>query len=400
MTTYSHSRLSTYENCPMAYRYRYIDRIKLEGAPEGIEAFMGSRVHETLEKLYRDLLLSRQTTLDDILAYYDDIWHKSWNENVAVVKEGYTPENYYATGARAIKDYFVRYSPFDDSKTIGIEMKVHVDIDGYRLLGYIDRLSETEDGHYQIRDYKTSGTLPTQEAMNNNRQLALYQMGLYDMRGDVEDVDLIWHYLVFDKEIRSKRTEEELNALKCETVQLIQTIEKAEEEAAFPAKESILCRWCEFQAICPSKKHIVETEKMPANEFLNEPGVNLVNRYVAMFEEKRQLESRIDQLKEALVKYSKDNACEVIRGSDRNVKVKCAPTVNYPTKSDPRRGKLEELLKEAGVWSEVSSLSPSMLAEAVENSGWDADIIEAVSSYASYEESYGIYVSKLKKMEK
>ncbi len=400
MTTYSHSRLSTYENCPMAYRYRYIDRIKLEGAPEGIEAFMGSRVHETLEKLYRDLLLSRQTTLDDILAYYDDIWHKSWNENVAVVKEGYTPENYYATGARAIKDYFVRYSPFDDSKTIGIEMKVHVDIDGYRLLGYIDRLSETEDGHYQIRDYKTSGTLPTQEAMDRNRQLALYQMGLYDMRGDVEDVDLIWHYLVFDKEIRSKRTEEELNALKCETVQLIQTIEKAEEEAAFPAKESILCRWCEFQAICPSKKHIVETERMPANEFLNEPGVNLVNRYVAMFEEKRQLESRIDQLKEALVKYSKDNACEVIRGSDRNVKVKYHSSVKYPTKSDPRRSKLEELLKEAGVWSEVSSLSPSMLAEAVENSGWDADIIEAVSSYASYEESYGIYVSKLKKMEK
>ncbi|MHC1597347.1 MAG: RecB family exonuclease [Methermicoccaceae archaeon] len=399
MTTYSHSRLSTYETCPLAYRYRYIDRIKPEEAPEGIEAFMGSRVHETLEKLYRDLILSKQNSLDDILAYYADIWHKSWHENVVVVKDGYTPENYYATGARAIWDYYVRYAPFDDSKTIGLELKVPIDIDGYRLVGYIDRLSETEDGHYQIRDYKTSGTLPTQRDVNSDRQLALYQIGLYDMRSDVEDVDLIWHYLVFDKEIRSKRTEEELNALKCETVELIQTIERAEEEFDFPAKESPLCRWCEFQALCPSKKHIVETERMPVNEFLNEQGVSLVNRYVAMLEEKRKVESQIDQLRKALIRYSKDNACEVIRGSDRKVKVRHYSSVKYPTKSDPRRSELEELLKEAGVWLEVSALSPDMLAKAVENRRWDEDIIEAVSSYASYEESYRISVSKLKRVE-
>ena len=52
MEIYSYSRIKTFENCPLTYRYRYIDRIKVD--TEGVEAFMGSRVHESLKKLYRD----------------------------------------------------------------------------------------------------------------------------------------------------------------------------------------------------------------------------------------------------------------------------------------------------------------------------------------------------------
>lgn len=37
MTTYSHSRLNTFENCPLQYKLQYIDGIKRE--EEGIEMF-------------------------------------------------------------------------------------------------------------------------------------------------------------------------------------------------------------------------------------------------------------------------------------------------------------------------------------------------------------------------
>ncbi|MGZ3558640.1 MAG: PD-(D/E)XK nuclease family protein, partial [Thermodesulfobacteriota bacterium] len=43
MPVYSHSQLSTYETCPQKYKLSYIDKIEVE--TEGIEAFMGSRVH-------------------------------------------------------------------------------------------------------------------------------------------------------------------------------------------------------------------------------------------------------------------------------------------------------------------------------------------------------------------
>jgi len=50
MTRYSHSKLSTFEQCRYKYKLKYVDRIKLEGA-SNVEAFLGSRVHEALEKL-------------------------------------------------------------------------------------------------------------------------------------------------------------------------------------------------------------------------------------------------------------------------------------------------------------------------------------------------------------
>ncbi|MAG20116.1 hypothetical protein CL618_01655 [archaeon] len=53
MTCYSHSRLGTFQQCKYKYKLNYIDRIKTD--LESIEAFMGKLVHETLEKLYKDL---------------------------------------------------------------------------------------------------------------------------------------------------------------------------------------------------------------------------------------------------------------------------------------------------------------------------------------------------------
>ena len=46
---YSHSRLATFEDCPKRFEYRYV--LKIPTDTEGIEAFVGKRVHEVLERL-------------------------------------------------------------------------------------------------------------------------------------------------------------------------------------------------------------------------------------------------------------------------------------------------------------------------------------------------------------
>ncbi|MFA4934762.1 MAG: PD-(D/E)XK nuclease family protein, partial [Candidatus Methanoperedens sp.] len=111
MTVYSHSRISTFENCPLQYRLKYVDKIKLDES-ETIEAFMGSRVHEALEKLYKDLRLSKTNTVDELLSFYDDNWKKNYSGDIRVVKEGYSPQNYRDTGAKCIREYYARYQPF------------------------------------------------------------------------------------------------------------------------------------------------------------------------------------------------------------------------------------------------------------------------------------------------
>jgi hypothetical protein len=52
MPTYSNSTLSTHENCPQKYKLKYKNHIK--PAEEGIETFLGLKVHKALEYLEKE----------------------------------------------------------------------------------------------------------------------------------------------------------------------------------------------------------------------------------------------------------------------------------------------------------------------------------------------------------
>ena len=45
MAAYSHSKVSTFENCPYQYKLHYIDKIEVD-IPTTIEPFMGDIVHQ------------------------------------------------------------------------------------------------------------------------------------------------------------------------------------------------------------------------------------------------------------------------------------------------------------------------------------------------------------------
>ena len=78
MTTYSYSRLNTFDSCPRKYHYQYVAKIKLEERPEGIEAFLGSRVHDALEKLYREHSNGKTMTKAGLVASFQDEWENSF----------------------------------------------------------------------------------------------------------------------------------------------------------------------------------------------------------------------------------------------------------------------------------------------------------------------------------
>ena len=401
MPTYSHSQLSTYETCPHQYKLSYIDKIKIE--TEGIEAFMGSRVHDALEKLYRDLKVTKLNSLEEILEYYHQSWEKNWNEMIQIIRKDYSAEDYRRLGERCITDYYKRYYPFDQGKTLGLEENIYFALDeekGYWIRGFIDRLALSDHSILEIHDYKTSGRLPTQEDVNSDRQLAFYQMGVEGKWKDIQEVRLVWHYLAFDTEIRSSRTPEKLHQLRRETLELIQKIES---DRQFLPKEGALCDWCDYQAFCPKRKHLITVENLPLNEYLNEEGVALVNKYVELKERKGLLDEEIDvelaKVEEALYAYAQKEEIEAIYGSDHVAKIKVETKEKYPLKGDPSRRALDEMIKKAGKWMEVSDLNPWMLARVIGRGNWDSSLVKKVKGFSTLEESKSITVSKLKERE-
>lgn len=83
MATYSHSRVSTYENCPYKYKLQYIEKIKPE-IQNTIEAFMGDMVHQTLEKLYKDKKFLKRVAKASVIKFYRDLWDKEYSEDVLI----------------------------------------------------------------------------------------------------------------------------------------------------------------------------------------------------------------------------------------------------------------------------------------------------------------------------
>ena len=47
---FSYSSIQSFQKCPAQFQFRYLDRVFKKD--EGIEAFMGKRVHETIEYVY------------------------------------------------------------------------------------------------------------------------------------------------------------------------------------------------------------------------------------------------------------------------------------------------------------------------------------------------------------
>ncbi|MBN2603556.1 MAG: PD-(D/E)XK nuclease family protein [Candidatus Thermoplasmatota archaeon] len=397
MTVYSHSKLSCFEQCPYRYKLNYIDKVETE-IEETIEAFLGSRVHQTLEKLYRDLMFEKQNSLDDLIDILRKDWEKNWNDSIIIVKNEYVPENYLKMAERYITDYYKRYHPFKKDKTIALEQRILINLDEegyYKLQGYIDRLSEVKDGFYEIHDYKTNSRLPLPEYIQNDRQLALYSIGVLDSYPDAKDVRLIWHFLKFDKEVDSTRTSDELEELKKSTIQLIDSIES---EKVFLTNPSGLCSWCEFHDICKEFSHLYKVKDLPVNEFLSEDGVKLVNRYAELKAKKKQLtldvEVEIEKIEEALISYSEKTGESVIFGSSNKVKISKSKRYTCPEKNSKKRIELEEKLKKMGKWEEVAQLDTNAINKIIQENEWEKEVIDVLLEYVELQESSRLYLSK------
>lgn len=250
MGEYSHSKLSSYENCPRQFEYRYIQRLPRE--TESIEAFLGKRVHEILERLYHHVgRHGRPPSLRQVLERFEKDWALRWHPGIEIIRPEGDTEGYLQHGRRCLENYYRAHYPFDQGETVAIEQPVRMKLDnegGYRIRGIIDRVVRSADGVYEIHDYKTSGRLPPQERLERDRQLALYQIGVLQTYPDAEEVELIWHYMVFKRTLRSRRSAAQLDEVRAATIRLIDEIEAASE---YPTRTGPLCRWCEYRDVCP-----------------------------------------------------------------------------------------------------------------------------------------------------
>ncbi len=247
--SYSHSRIETFEQCRLKFKYRYIDKIIPEIA-KSIEAHLGSMVHETLEWLYTQVMEKKIPTISDVVDFYSARWQENYTKDMKIVNQSMKAEDYFQRGVEFLINYFMKHHPFKDN-TIAIEKKIELNLDGKgekRLVGYIDRLVHNlETDEVEIHDYKTSNSMWSKEKLESNRQLALYSLAIKESFGKEKKVCMVWHFLAHDMKVCLRKTNEQLELLREEVIAIIDEIENTKH---FPGTKSRLCDWCEYRNTC------------------------------------------------------------------------------------------------------------------------------------------------------
>jgi hypothetical protein len=261
---YSNSRLWLFENCPEAYKIKYIDKT-FPDLPKSMSLFLGSMVHDSLEELYKMKMAGKILDMDEMIEHFATNWKNKFDKDI-FLNNGGKPEEYLNKGMKFLLDYYLLNKPFSDN-TIELEKRIMFPLDddgNYIIQGYIDRLEKVGDMEFEVHDYKTNAYMKKQADVDADRQLAFYHLGLKQIYGNEVKVNLIWHFLAHNRKIFSKRSEEELVKLKKETLDLILKIESNKDWWACGKK---WCDWCDYKR----KNEIVisEDDKLGRKIFRN-----------------------------------------------------------------------------------------------------------------------------------
>jgi len=387
-STYSYSKIDSFNQCRLKFKYRYIDNLMTE--IETIEAFMGSRVHEVLKEFYDFIKNKVLKPKEWLVSRYDDLWNKNYKDSIKIVKKEFSAEDYYEKGKKCLLDYYEEYEPFDQTKIVKTEEPIRFTLkhngEEYPFFGILDRLDwNDEEKIFEIHDYKTSATLMTQENADADLQLPLYQLAIMSKWPEAKKAPLIWHFLLFNKQIESFRTKEQLKELQEIVVNKITEIEVCKE---FPPFKSALCDWCDFQEICPVWKHPKKMERMDINEYKKDPGVKLVSKYAELEEEKAELKKRIFDIEEeqakigeAAIELAEKDNLQVIDGPDKQLFVTIKDERRAPTrKENPEKWEnLRSALIIENRYQEVSTVNNNMLNMRMK--GWPQEFIDKIKDF-------------------
>lgn len=151
----SYSAISTFQMCPLKFRFRYVDGLAEESVSAGL--VFGSAIHAVLEFHFRELQAGQQPPdLDTLLGVYHDHWN---DQDLAAVRFGRREEvgSLAVTAERMIRAFQASDLAEPVGRILGVEEELREPVvaDCPDLLARIDLLTETDDALI-VTDFKTS----------------------------------------------------------------------------------------------------------------------------------------------------------------------------------------------------------------------------------------------------
>ena len=148
-------------------------------------------------------------------------------------------------------DHYLELEDPDGVRAIGLELNLSTDLDGITVRGIIDRLDELDDGSLAVVDYKTGRAPRTEQSKSRLGGVHMYALMCEAELGRRPSVVRLL-YLRDRIAISSAPTDQAMRGTRQRALGVWSAIERACKEDDFRPNPSSLCRFCAFQAYCPS----------------------------------------------------------------------------------------------------------------------------------------------------
>ncbi|WP_062388853.1 RecB family exonuclease [Demequina iriomotensis] len=245
----SPSRAGDFQQCPLMFRYRVIDRLP---EPPSAAATLGTLVHSVLEELYD--LPAADRTVEAAQARLEPAWRKMLEKDPRLAElhaDPFLEREWLADGRDRIATYFTLENP-QRLEPAGREEFVELQLeDGPLLRGIVDRIDIAPDGAIRIVDYKTGKTPDPRWGEKKERfQMRFYALVIERLR-QRRPALLQLLFLKDGGRLEIRPTEGDLQQIEFEIREIWGEITAAAEAGRFRTRKSKLCGWCSFQDACP-----------------------------------------------------------------------------------------------------------------------------------------------------
>ena len=257
LPVFSYSKMEVFKNCPLQYRYKYIEKKYSQDTSIALE--LGSLCHYVLEQKGKmivsgetvdyeklnDILMNGVTETDEktkeellgvnqLKRKYFEVWHEADNASGASYDEKIKLFDKVLHDEMEETDWKPTYfeKPFEfvwDNKVI--------------LKGFIDRI-DTKDGQYRTVDYKTSKKVYEQSKLATSLQFGVYALAILNEFG-VLPIESEYRFILIDDKQYALTKGWESRLIKAMD-KVFGDIEASEKKDVFVPKPSPLCHWCNF----------------------------------------------------------------------------------------------------------------------------------------------------------
>ncbi len=353
MRPLSYTQISLYQSCPLCYKLQYIDGLK----PRDKWYFsFGSTLHLCAQYFFK-VRVPPPPSLEELLQFYERSW----------ISEGYESaeeEAKYKTYGREMLSKFWEIHSADFRMPVAVERMFYIDIEGVKLRGFLDRVDKLKSGGLSIVDYKSNQGLFTQDDLEENLQLTLYQLA----------AEQTWHLPVERLTLYHLRSNTPCSCAARDEARLEEArrlvLEVAENiaDGKFPAIESQYCP-CDFPEHCPYyKQKYVEIVAEPREIGIWRGMTEAVEHYVSLQSQIKELESQLEEIKQMIIDFCQAEGLNRVYGREHAITYKLVDKAGFS------EGEVRALLEPEGLWHRVLSLDQSRLKQLITDEAVAKDV--------------------------